>query len=283
MPTAERRRRVPGGARLNSQTSPRADPDSLEMPCKRVATPPLPDNPAFRIRLTRDSSPQSVSEMTPVRAGCFSFASSLSSNSSSFCKPGRSFRVVTVDPVVPSANGSAAAESGDCFAGVSAKRATVSHPNSITNVCSAGTVPVPRAVVKRSGDAGNFVKLNLDRGKKFPGRRSKFRKFRKRWFRKGDDGVDDTAPAGSEDEGDLEAKEKWNLDSDSELGKAVSAAREDHSDENLRNLLKLTHGFDSFRDGQLETIKRVLSKESTMLVLPTGSGKSLCYQVIPIL
>lgn len=53
----------------------------------------------------------------------------------------------------------------------------------------------------------------------------------------------------------------------------------EQSEQNLLKLLKMTHGFDSFRSGQLETIKRVIAMQSTMLVLPTGSGKSLCYQL----
>ncbi|XP_058671805.1 ATP-dependent DNA helicase Q4 [Ammospiza caudacuta] len=40
-----------------------------------------------------------------------------------------------------------------------------------------------------------------------------------------------------------------------------------------------TLGFDSFRPGQAEAIMRVLCGISTLLLLPTGSGKSLCYQL----
>ncbi|KAI8528030.1 hypothetical protein RHMOL_Rhmol12G0119300 [Rhododendron molle] len=63
------------------------------------------------------------------------------------------------------------------------------------------------------------------------------------------------------------------------IGEAVLGVRNEPSDENLLKLLKLTHGYESFRDGQLEAIKMVLSGKSTMLVLPTGAGKSLCYQL----
>jgi ATP-dependent DNA helicase RecQ len=38
-------------------------------------------------------------------------------------------------------------------------------------------------------------------------------------------------------------------------------------------------GFDSFRPGQREVIERLLQGRHTLAVLPTGSGKSLCYQL----
>ncbi|NXB64698.1 RECQ4 helicase, partial [Struthidea cinerea] len=38
-------------------------------------------------------------------------------------------------------------------------------------------------------------------------------------------------------------------------------------------------GYDSFRPGQAEAVMRILSGLSTLLVLPTGTGKSLCYQL----
>ncbi|KAG9326464.1 hypothetical protein KVV02_001643 [Mortierella alpina] len=48
---------------------------------------------------------------------------------------------------------------------------------------------------------------------------------------------------------------------------------------NLEYILKKVWGYPSFRDGQLESIKRILRYESSLLVLPTGSGKSLSYQL----
>jgi len=48
-------------------------------------------------------------------------------------------------------------------------------------------------------------------------------------------------------------------------------------------LLKTQFGFDSFRDGQLETIEILLAGRSAAAIFPTGSGKSLCYQLTALL
>ena len=43
--------------------------------------------------------------------------------------------------------------------------------------------------------------------------------------------------------------------------------------------LKRVFGFDGFRPGQREVVQAVLDGESVLAVMPTGSGKSLCYQL----
>ncbi|TKB05803.1 RecQ family ATP-dependent DNA helicase [Desulforhopalus sp. IMCC35007] len=47
--------------------------------------------------------------------------------------------------------------------------------------------------------------------------------------------------------------------------------------------LKSHFGFDSFRSGQEEVITTLLGGESAAAIFPTGSGKSLCYQLPALL
>ncbi len=49
------------------------------------------------------------------------------------------------------------------------------------------------------------------------------------------------------------------------------------------SVLKDTFGFDAFRPGQSEVISALVGGESVLAVMPTGAGKSLCYQVPALL
>src|SRR5215216_6650605 len=44
-------------------------------------------------------------------------------------------------------------------------------------------------------------------------------------------------------------------------------------------ILKQTFGFDQFRGVQEQVIARVIDGQHTLAVMPTGAGKSLCYQL----
>lgn len=44
-------------------------------------------------------------------------------------------------------------------------------------------------------------------------------------------------------------------------------------------ILKTYFGYDSFREGQRVIIEAILSGEDALAIMPTGAGKSICYQV----
>jgi ATP-dependent DNA helicase RecQ len=53
------------------------------------------------------------------------------------------------------------------------------------------------------------------------------------------------------------------------------AARVDRA----RNVLRARFGFADFRPGQLRAVRAALAGRSALVVLPTGGGKSVCYQI----
>lgn len=46
-----------------------------------------------------------------------------------------------------------------------------------------------------------------------------------------------------------------------------------------KEILKKYFGHDDFRFGQLEIIRAILNNENVLAILPTGAGKSICYQI----
>ncbi|HEX6594021.1 MAG TPA: DNA helicase RecQ [Bacillota bacterium] len=48
---------------------------------------------------------------------------------------------------------------------------------------------------------------------------------------------------------------------------------------NEQHILQTYFGYESFRPGQQEVIDQVIQHKNTLAVMPTGGGKSLCYQI----
>ena len=51
------------------------------------------------------------------------------------------------------------------------------------------------------------------------------------------------------------------------------------SDMGTRAVLSQVFGFEDFRPGQKEVVDSLMAGRNVLAVMPTGSGKSLCYQV----
>lgn len=51
------------------------------------------------------------------------------------------------------------------------------------------------------------------------------------------------------------------------------------SEEEIRGTLKKVFGYDNFRGNQEKVIQNILQRKNTFVIMPTGAGKSMCYQM----
>ena len=48
---------------------------------------------------------------------------------------------------------------------------------------------------------------------------------------------------------------------------------------NQNEILQKYFGYSAFRSGQAQVIEKILAERDVLCVMPTGAGKSICYQV----
>ena len=82
---------------------------------------------------------------------------------------------------------------------------------------------------------------------------------------------------------DYSGKDYYEVASSDSLKYVFDYDSSETDNESLLFLLKNIFRLDSYRNGQLPIIKNILSRRDTIGILPTGTGKSLCYQLAMLL
>lgn len=49
--------------------------------------------------------------------------------------------------------------------------------------------------------------------------------------------------------------------------------------QHAKDILKTIYGYDSFRPQQEEIISHTINKKDSLVIMPTGGGKSMCFQI----
>ncbi|SJN57198.1 ATP-dependent DNA helicase RecQ [Vibrio ruber DSM 16370] len=64
---------------------------------------------------------------------------------------------------------------------------------------------------------------------------------------------------------------------------ALIAEQDDHASTSPESVLHTVFGYQTFRVGQKDVIDAVLAGQDSLVIMPTGGGKSLCYQIPAIM
>ncbi|MDW6091495.1 ATP-dependent DNA helicase RecQ [Vibrio rhizosphaerae] len=64
---------------------------------------------------------------------------------------------------------------------------------------------------------------------------------------------------------------------------ALIAEQDDHASTRPESILQTVFGYQTFRLGQKEVIDAVIAGQDSLVIMPTGGGKSLCYQIPAIM
>ena len=64
---------------------------------------------------------------------------------------------------------------------------------------------------------------------------------------------------------------------------SISVSQKEGRVMNIEELLQLKFGYSTFRQGQKEIITQLLEGHDVLAMLPTGTGKSICYQLPALL
>ncbi|OMO60435.1 hypothetical protein CCACVL1_24169 [Corchorus capsularis] len=268
----------PSKKHSKSKTETKLEPKPDSKPVQQAEPPPFPSpigNFPFQIRRPSEQSQpiSTVHSLETLPAGFFS------THRTSFSKFQK--QSLTFEPeITPEIATERKANDSGCSGSTNTSNKKL--PNLIR-----GDVPLPPANLQKRSVEGNFVKLNFSYKRKFAtkGKKTNSYSSKSRYYRKSKRRVKSEVETESicDEEGlVVEIKHQPNVEKKikfEHIEEAVLAVRKEASDENLVSLLKVMYGYDTFRDGQMEAIKMVLAGKSTMLVLPTGAGKSLCYQI----
>ena len=70
-------------------------------------------------------------------------------------------------------------------------------------------------------------------------------------------------------------------DMDDRIDERVNDRMDEHGDSRALEALQRYFGYESFRPGQAGIVNALLNGRDVLGVMPTGAGKSICYQIPP--